>query len=154
MGKGDPETFLEHYGGDMASIFSRIVKGELPSAKVYEDEKTLAFMDIQPASRGHTLIICKEEYHGLLDIPPDTLAAVTRTVQRVAGAINKALKPDGFNILQNNGSAAGQVVFHYHVHIIPRWSGDGFGPFKVMEGNADPEELQQIASQIRTAMDK
>ena len=137
----------------MASIFSRIVNGELPSAKVYEDDLTFAFMDIRPASRGHTLVICKEEYPGLLDVPPNTLAAVIKTVQRIGRAITKSLQPDGLNILQNDGAAAGQVVFHYHIHIIPRWSGDSVRPFKVAESNADLEELHQIAAQIRAALD-
>jgi len=108
----------------MASIFSQIVNGEVPAAKVYEDDKTLAFLDIRPAARGHTLVICKDEHPSLLDVPPDVLSAVAHTTQRVARAIKEALHPDGFNVVQNDGPAAGQVVFHYHVHIIPRWEGD------------------------------
>jgi len=131
----------------MSSIFAKIVAGEIPSAKVYEDEHTLAFMDINPASRGHTLVISKEEYPGLLEVPPDTLAAVAQTTQRVARAIATALQPDGFNIVQNNGSAAGQIVFHYHVHIVPRWAGDGVSPFS-RGGNGDPEALQKLATLI------
>lgn len=102
----------------MSSIFTRIVNGEIPSAKVYEDDHTFAFMDIHPASRGHTLVICKEEYPDLLTTPAELVAAVAITTRRVAQAIVAALQPDGFNIVQNNGAAAGQVVFHYHVHII------------------------------------
>lgn len=135
----------------MPSIFTRIVNGEIPSAKVYEDEQTLAFMDINPATRGHTLVICKDEYADLFTIPPDTLAAVARAVQRVALAIQAALKPDGMNILQNNGPASGQVVFHYHVHLIPRWEGDnalrGWTPRQ-----ADPATLQELAAQIGQAV--
>jgi histidine triad (HIT) family protein len=137
----------------MASIFSRIVAGELPAARVYEDDETLAFMDINPSARGHTLVICKEEHPGLLDVPPETLAKVIQTVQRVARAITKALQPDGFNLVQNDGSAAGQVVFHYHMHIIPRWNGDNVKSLRLQQGSTDPEELQQIAAQIRAAMD-
>ena len=131
----------------MPSVFAKIVAGEIPSAKVYEDEQTLAFMDINPASRGHTLVISKEEYPGLLEIPTDALVAVAQTTQRVARAIVAALRPDGFNIVQNNGSAAGQIVFHYHVHIVPRWSDDGISPFS-RGGNGDPEELQKLATLI------
>jgi histidine triad (HIT) family protein len=132
----------------MASIFSRIVSGEIPAAKVYADDTTLAFMDINPATRGHTLVICKSEYPGLLDVPSDVLADVARTTQRVARALMAALQPDGFNIIQNNGPAAGQVVFHYHVHIIPRWDGDQ--AVKTWKpGQADPNELQDVAAQIR-----
>lgn len=137
----------------MASIFSRIVSGEIPAARVYEDDLTLAFMDINPASRGHTLVICKEELSGLLDLPPDLLAAVTRTTQRVARAIVAALKPDGFNLVQNNGAAAGQVVFHYHVHIIPRWEGDrALAHWK--PGTSDPATLQALASEISAQIER
>lgn len=108
----------------MASVFTKIVNGELPAAKIYEDEQTLAFLDIRPAARGHALIICKEEYISILDTPPELVAAVANTAQRVAKAIEKTLKPDGFNVVQNNGADAGQTVFHYHVHVIPRWRGD------------------------------
>jgi histidine triad (HIT) family protein len=131
----------------MASIFSRIVAGEIPSARVYEDEHTLAFMDINPASRGHTLVICKEEYAGLLDVPSHLVEAVARTTQRVARAIMTTLQPDGFNVVQNNGSAAGQVIFHYHVHIVPRWKDDQISPFS-RQGKGDPAELQELATMI------
>lgn len=131
----------------MASIFARIVSGEIPSAKVYEDDHTYAFLDINPASRGHTLVICKEERAGLLDLPPELAAAVARTTQLVARALVDALAPDGFNIVQNNGAAAGQVVFHYHVHIIPRWEGDrALAHWK--PGSAAPDELRDLAAQI------
>ncbi len=131
----------------MASIFSRIVSGEIPAAKVYEDDQTLAFLDVSPASQGHTLVICKAEHPGLLDLPPELLAAVARTTQLVARALVAALRPDGFNIVQNNGAAAGQTVFHYHVHIIPRWDGDrAVGGWK--PGSASPAELSALAAQV------
>lgn len=132
----------------MASIFTRIVNGEIPAVRVYEDEQTVAFMDIAPASRGHTLVICKQEHPQLLDVPPDTLAAVAQTVQRVARALVAALQPDGYNIVQNNGAAAGQTVFHYHVHIIPRWDGDHAVPLW-SPGQSDPAALEALAAQIR-----
>lgn len=135
----------------MASIFSRIVGGEIPSAKLYEDDLTYAFLDINPAARGHSLVICKAEQPGLLDLSPELVAAVASTTQRVARALVAALKPDGFNIIQNNGAAAGQVVFHYHVHIIPRWEGDravrGWTP-----GSSTPAELAALAAQIVAAL--
>lgn len=135
----------------MPTLFSRIVSGEIPATKVYEDEATLAFMDIGPASRGHMLVICKEEYPDLLSIPPDMLADVQRSVQRVALAVHTALQPDGINIIQNNGAAAGQTVFHYHVHIIPRWEGDqALGLWNPQKG--DTAELQALAEQIRAAI--
>lgn len=135
----------------MPTIFSRIVAGEIPAVKVYEDDATLAFMDISPASRGHTLVICKAEHADLFDIPPELLAAVHLAVQRVARAVRAALAPDGMNIIQNNGAAAGQSVFHYHVHIIPRWEGDG--ALRLWQPQqADPAALQALAEQIRAAL--
>jgi histidine triad (HIT) family protein len=131
----------------MASIFSRIVQGEIPAAKIYEDDQTLAFLDINPATRGHALVICKEEYPDLLSVPPDLLAAVMQTTQKVARAITEALKPDGYNVMQNNGSAAGQEVFHYHVHIVPRWEGDN-AVRAWKQGSADTQELQELATLI------
>jgi histidine triad (HIT) family protein len=135
----------------MPSIFSKIVSGEIPSVKVYEDERTLAFMDINPATRGHTLVICKEEYPDLFALPPETLAAVAHTTQHIAQAIRDALKPDGLNIIQSNGTAAGQVVFHYHVHLIPRWEGDqALRLWKPQP--SDQTELRTVAEQIRQAL--
>jgi histidine triad (HIT) family protein len=135
----------------MPSIFSRIASGEIPALKIYEDEETLAFMDINPAGRGHALVISKAEYADLFDIPPEVLAAVTRTVQRVALAIRAALNPDGLNIIQNNGAAAGQVVFHYHVHLIPRWEGDqALRLWKPQP--TDQAELRVVADQISQAL--
>ncbi len=132
----------------MTSIFSRIVQGEIPAAKLYEDDQTLAFLDINPATRGHALVICKEEYPDVLSVPPDLLAAVALTTQKVTRAIMETLKPDGCNILQNNGSAAGQLVFHYHVHIVPRWEGDNaIRAWK--QDTADAQELQELATHIR-----
>jgi histidine triad (HIT) family protein len=135
----------------MASIFSRIVAGEIPAIKLYEDDVTLAFMDIGPASRGHALVISKEEHADLLSIPPELLARVAQTVQNVARAINTALAPDGINIIQNNGAAAGQTVFHYHVHIIPRWEGDSALRLWAPKPAA-PDELHALAEQIRQAL--
>jgi histidine triad (HIT) family protein len=135
----------------MPSIFSRIVSGELPAHTVYEDAETLAFMDINPASRGHTLVICKEEYPDLLALPPETLTAVTRTVQRVALALRDALKPDGINVVQSNGAAAGQEVFHYHVHLIPRWEGDRAVRLWKPQ-SAEQADLQALAAQIGSAV--
>jgi histidine triad (HIT) family protein len=135
----------------MPTIFSRIVSGEIPSVKIYEDAQTYAFLDIGPASRGHTLVICKAEYADLFSIPADVLMAVQQSVQLVARAIHRTLQPDGINIIQNNGAAAGQTVFHYHVHIIPRWEGDQAFTFW-KPGQASPAELQAIAAQISAAL--
>ncbi|ACL23705.1 HIT family protein [Chloroflexus aggregans] len=131
----------------MTSVFTRIVRGEIPAFKLYEDELTLAFLDINPAARGHTLVIAKPELPGLLDLPPELVTATALTTQRVARAIVAALKPDGFNIIQNNGSAAGQVVFHFHIHIIPRWEGDR--SVKLWRpGTATADDLRAVADEI------
>jgi histidine triad (HIT) family protein len=135
----------------MPSIFSRIARGEASAAKVYEDEHTLAFMDINPAGPGHVLVICKEEYADIFSIPPDVLVRVTHTVQRIALALRTALRPDGLNIIQNNGASAGQSVFHYHVHLIPRWEGDGVVR-QWLPRRSDPSELRSLADRIRQAL--
>ncbi len=133
----------------MASIFSRIVNGEIPANKVFENEQTLAFLDINPASRGHTLVICKAEYPTLWEVPADLVVAVAQTAQRVAQALRAALKPDGLTVLQNNGAAAGQVVFHYHVHLIPRWESDQVLRFQKPKEIA-AEELAALAATLRS----
>jgi histidine triad (HIT) family protein len=135
----------------MPSIFSRIVSGEIPALKIYEDHETLAFMDINPASRGHALVICKHEYPDLFSIPPTTLASTMHAVQQVALALREVLRPDGINIIQNNGAAAGQTVFHYHVHLIPRWEGDN--AVRLWHPNsADQAELRGLAEQLSAAI--
>lgn len=110
---------------DSECIFCKIVAGNIPSFKVYEDDHTLAFMDIFPAVSGHTLVIHKGHYETLFDMPEEAVAAVATSVRRVAEAVKSTLSPDGVNILQNNYPAAGQTVPHYHVHILPRTPGDG-----------------------------
>ncbi len=135
----------------MPSVFSRIVNGELPAVRIYEDDETLAFMDIHPASRGHTLVICKEEHPDIFATPPHLIAAVARTAQKVALALRDALGIDGLNVIQNNGAAAGQTVFHYHVHLIPRREGDHvLRPWTPHP--AEPSELRAIAEQVRAAL--
>lgn len=135
----------------MPTIFARIASGEVPSVAIYSDERTYAFLDINPASRGHALVIPRDEHPDLFSMPPDLLAAVAQTVQRVAVAIRAALSPDGINIVQNNGAASGQTVFHYHVHIIPRWDGDGaLGLWEPRQ--ADPSSLEATAGAIRAQL--
>lgn len=132
----------------MLSIFTKIINGEIPAIKVYENEHALAFLDIGPASRGHTLVVSKQEFPDLYTIPPETLAHVAQAVQHVALAIRAGLQPDGLNIVQNNGAASGQTVFHYHVHLIPRWDGDRvMQPWNTL--SLEQAELQQIAETIR-----
>ncbi|MDS4026570.1 MAG: HIT family protein [Candidatus Contendobacter sp.] len=131
-------------------IFCKIVRGEIPSVKVHEDERTLTFMDIQPASPGHTLVIAKAHAPNLLEITEPDLLAVAVTVQRVARAVQKALAADGLRIGQFNGAAAGQTVPHYHVHIVPMREGQRAGAHG--RTLAKPEELKAQAAQIRAAL--
>ena len=106
-------------------IFCKIVKGEIPSHKVYEDDATLAFLDINPISDGHTLVIPKQHFENLLDTSEEDVKAVAVSVKKIVKAAKEALNCDGINILQANFAASGQSVFHYHVHIVPRKEGDG-----------------------------
>ncbi len=131
-------------------IFCKIVRGEIPAIPVYEDEATLAFMDIQPASPGHTLVISKTHAPNLLEIAATDLLAVTTITQRIARAVQQALVPDGIRISQFNGAAAGQTVLHYHVHIIPMWEGQKTGSHGRVPGN--PDALKALATQIQNAL--
>lgn len=106
-------------------IFCKIVKGEIPSAKLYEDEETLAFLDIAPVNIGHTLVIPKKHFENILETPEDIMAHMMRVVKKISHAL-EVLGPDGININMNNRAAAGQVIFHAHIHIIPRLKDDGF----------------------------
>ena len=132
---------------DRDNIFAKILRGEMPSAKVYEDEAVLAFMDVFPQSRGHTLVVPKSEARNLLDIEPEALQALILRVQRIARAVREALQPDGLTITQFNGAAGGQTVFHLHFHIIPRYEGQTLGGHGG-GGMADKEELAKLAQAI------
>ncbi len=132
-------------------IFCKIVRGEIPAVKVHEDARTLTFMDVRPASPGHTLVISKAHTPNLLDIAEVDLLAVASTVQRIARAVQKALSPDGIRIGQFNGAAAGQTVLHYHVHIVPMREGQKAGAHG--REPANPERLKALAAQIRTALE-
>ena len=113
---------------DTNNVFAKILRGELPAQKVYEDADTLAFMDIMPRCEGHTLVIPKGQVRNILDASPHQLAACIKTVQKVAAAAIKAFNADGATLLQANEAAGGQVVFHLHFHIMPRWEGKSLGP--------------------------
>jgi histidine triad (HIT) family protein len=133
---------------DHGNIFAKILRGEMPAARVFEDEHVFAFMDVFPQSRGHTLVIPKHtQARNLLEEEPERLANLMLGVQRVARAVRSALKPDGIVITQFNGAPAGQTVFHLHVHIIPRWDGVALGRH-AGGGMADPAELKDLAEQI------
>jgi len=137
-----------HAPYDPDNIFAKILKGQIPSVKVFEDDDVLAFMDVFPQSEGHVLVISKTSTaRNLLEIEPEALAKVVAATQRIARAVETALKPDGFSILQFNGEAGGQTVFHLHFHIVPRWAdremkGHGHAPM------ADADMLKALAARI------
>ena len=106
-------------------IFCRIANGEIPSRTLFEDDQFRVILDLGPAARGHALILPKEHYDDLFEIPEDTAADAMRLAKRMAEKIAGALSADGFNLVQNNGEAAGQTVRHFHMHLIPRYRGDG-----------------------------
>lgn len=137
---------------DSSNIFAKILRGEAPCFRVTEDEHALAFMDLFPQTRGHTLVIPKGvEARNLLDMPPDRLGPYMESVQRVARAVEKALAPDGITVMQFNGAPAGQTVFHLHFHILPRWEGaalKGHGGAAM----ADKADLETLAAQIAAAL--
>ena len=125
---------------DPGNIFAKILRGEMPAVRVFEDDDVLAFLDVFPQARGHTLVIPKHSTaRNLLEETPEVIGPLMLGVQRVARAVRAALNPDGLMISQFNGAPAGQTVFHLHVHIIPRWDGVALG--RHGQGMADMEEL-------------
>ena len=133
---------------DPDNIFAKILRGEMPAARVFEDDHVLAFMDVFPQARGHTLVIPKRSTaRNLLDEAPEVVGPLMLGVQRVARAVRAALNPDGLVITQFNGAPAGQTVFHLHIHIIPRWDGLALGRHGA-GGMADIDELKALAAQI------
>lgn len=142
-----------HGAYDPDNIFAKILRGDMPSVKVWEDDDVLAFMDVFPQSEGHVLIVSKTSTaRNILEIEPEALAKLTAAVQRTARAVEKALKPEGLSLMQFNGDAGGQTVFHLHFHIVPRWSdrpmkGHGHAPM------AGAEQLKILARKIAAALD-
>jgi histidine triad (HIT) family protein len=133
---------------DAGNIFATILRGEAPAARVFEDDHVLAFMDVFPQARGHTLVIPKHSTaRNLMDEEPQVLSDLILGVQRVTRAVRAALKPDGILVTQFNGATAGQTIFHLHFHIIPRWEGVPLGRHGA-GGMADPAELKVLAEQI------
>ena len=139
---------------DEANIFARMIRGEIPAAKVFEDDKVLAFMDLFPQSPGHALVISKtSRARNLLEVEPAALGSLMLGVQRLARAVDAALHPDGIVISQFNGAPAGQTVFHLHVHVIPRYDGVALAGHG-QSGRADPADLAALASRIAAALDQ
>lgn len=142
---------------DPNNIFAMILRGDLPCHMVYEDDETLAFLDINPQETGHCLVISKwSRARNLLEIEPEAICQVMASAKRVAIALRKALAPDGFHIAQFNGGETGQSVFHLHVHIVPRWKDRDLGilAYYDEEGRrASDENLRALAAKIRAHMD-
>ncbi|RZJ89878.1 MAG: HIT family protein [Brevundimonas sp.] len=138
---------------DPDNIFARILRGDMPSVTVWEDDNVLVFMDVFPQSEGHCLVISKaSKARNLLEVEPKALGRLIGAVQRTARAVDKALNPDGVAVMQFNGEAGGQTVFHLHFHVVPRWEG------REMKGHghapmADMDELRALADRIAAALD-
>ena len=137
---------------DPDNIFAKILRGEIPAYKVYEDDDALAFMDVMPQSDGHTLILPKTPARNILDVDPEALAKVIKVTQKIAKAAVKAFEADGAVVMQYNEAPAGQTVFHLHFHIVPRWAdramkGHGHAPM------ADAEQLKALATRIAAELD-
>lgn len=128
-------------------IFCKIIAGEIPSYTLYENEKFKIILDVGPATKGHALILPKEHYANLYELPEETAAEVIKLAKRMMIRMTDKLKCDGFNIVQNNGEAAGQTVNHFHMHLIPRYKNDG-EILKYIAGEPGPEELEQIKNII------
>lgn len=132
---------------DSQNIFAKIIRGEMPCYKLYEDDDVLVFLDLFPQSFGHTLVIPKRaEARTLLEIDADSLTKLTLAVQKVARVLADELQPDGVQIAQFNGAPAGQTVFHIHMHVIPRFSEQGLHSHA--SGKADPAELEQLQARL------
>ncbi|MGV3244290.1 HIT family protein [Staphylococcus sp. 11261D007BR] len=133
------------------TIFSKIINGEIPSFKIYEDEYVYAFLDISQVSKGHTLLVPKKPSPNIFETDAETMAHIGKALPIVANAIKDAFNPDGLNIIQNNGEYASQSVFHIHFHLIPRYENDidGFGyHWNTHENEIDDEQKEAIAASI------
>ena len=135
---------------DSNNIFAKIIRGEIPCVKIYEDDKTLAFMDVMPQADGHTLVVPKEDAENIFDLSPEGAAAMIKTTQKVAKAVRAATGAPGLMIVQLNGPASGQSVFHIHMHIIPRAAGIDL-KFHA-RAMVDPKSLEPLAAKIRAAL--
>lgn len=137
----------------MSSIFTKIINRELPANIVYEDDLVIAFLDISQVTKGHTLVVPKVEYETIFDLPEDIAGHLYQVVVKLSKAINESLKPEGLNILNNNQAVAGQVVFHYHIHIIPRYDKEELTmSFPNNYGKDSPDELEKRVNLIRSAL--
>lgn len=134
-------------------IFCKIIAKEIPAEIVYEDDFSLAFLDIHPVNIGHTLLLPKEHYENIFDLPDELIANLSVVSKKLATAIKESLNSDGINIISNNGSAAGQLIFHAHTHIIPRYKDDGFTHWKGKRGYNEGEAMK-TAEKIKSSINK
>lgn len=132
-------------------IFCKIAAGEIPSATLYEDEEFRVILDLGPAAKGHALILPKAHYANLYEIPEETAAKAMKLAKKMAEAMTKALNCDGFNLVQNNGEVAGQTVFHFHMHLIPRYKGDGAG-ITWTPGQLTDDVRDEIVEKVHAAL--
>lgn len=129
-------------------LFCRIVAGELPSQRIYEDDLTFAFMDINPWTDGHCLVVSKEHAATIFELSEQSAVGIIRTAYRLAPAVKEAVGAEGLNLLQSNGRAAWQTVDHVHMHLIPRWSGDPLSP-PLSPSPGDSEQIARTAAEIK-----
>lgn len=134
----------------MDCLFCKIIAGEIPAAKIYEDEKSLAFLDIMPASYGHTLVIPKEHHANFDEVPQEVLCQTISCAQKIGRAIKQALNLEGYNVDIHNGQVAGQSIHHLHIHIIPRRAGDGLALFP--RGKYEGGEMEKVVRMIQAKL--
>ena len=135
-------------------IFCKIAAGEIPCSKVFEDDDALAFMDIAPLTKGHVLVIPKNHFGNILEIDEETYGRLFSVICRIAKAVGAGINPDGMNVLQLNGKAANQVVPHLHIHIVPRWTGDGLSISAWEPVTGDMKDISASAEIIKSKLSK
>lgn len=134
-------------------VFCRIVKGELPASKVCEDDATIAFMDLQSVNPGHTLVVVKPHRANIYELDDDLAGAAFRTAAKIARTVKKAYGCEGVTLLQANEPAGAQTVFHFHIHVVPRWKGDGLAIEDIWPAkNPSREALEEMAAKLRAAL--
>ena len=131
-------------------IFCKLANGEIPTNTIYEDEEFRVFMDVAPATKGHALVVPKEHYANIYEIEPDTLGKAVKVAQKVIKHATKVLGCEGYNLVQNNGAVAGQTVFHFHMHLIPRYGNvDNANLISWAPGTSNAEELKELSESLR-----
>lgn len=133
-----------------ACVFCKIIQQEAPAHRVYEDDRVIVFLDIFPVSEGHTLVVTKQHYADLFEADPECLRAVAAVAKKVAHALREVVRPAGLMVFQLNGAAAGQTVFHYHMHLMPRAEGEPLRLHARRPG--DPQRLAELAAKLRAAL--